>query len=242
MKRLPVFVLFLGILLGLGLGILIGWVLYPVHYVDTPPSALRAGYKDQYLLLIASAYAADHNLDRARQRLDTLGYPDALQAVDALAQDLAANGKDASMVAVLANDIRIGRPGNSILLPMPTASSPLAGVEFPVQEIPYPSGWPADLLYPDQFTVVDMNTGVLPEQDRTGWAAKLRYAGDVKSAADLLSSFFVDKGWQVVERTDLDMGGILVMLKKNNTSNGILVLDSDIHDTQSTNIVATIFP
>jgi hypothetical protein len=242
MKRLPVFALFLGILLGLGLGILIGWVLYPVHYVDTPPSALRAGYKDQYLLLIASAYAADHNLDRARQRLDTLGYPDALQAVDALAQDLAANGKDASMVAVLANDIRIGHPGNAILLPMATASSPLAGVEFPVQEIPYPSGWPADLLYPNQFTLIDTSSGTFSETAKTGWAAKLRFSGDINTAADLLSAFFVDKGWQVIERTNVDMGGILIILQKNTTSNGIVILDRDSHDAQYTNVVTTIFP
>ena len=242
MRRLSILVLILGILLGLGLGVLIGWVIYPVQYVDTTPEILRADYKDEYLLLIASAYAADHNLDRARQRLVSLGYPDPVQATDALAQHLTTNGKEPSVVMLLANDLRFGQPSISIVFPIATASSPLANVQFPAQEIQYPSDWPADLLYPDQFAVVDTSSGESPERNTTGWATKLRYSGDINGAADLLSSFFVDKGWQVVERTNLDMGGILIILQKNNTSNGILVFDRDSHDTDYINVVTTIFP
>jgi len=108
MKRWSIVVLVFGILLGLGLGVLIGWVIYPVHYFDTPPNALRADYKDQYLFLIASAYAADHNLDRARQRLGALGYPDPVPAVDALAQRLTSEGKDSSVLVAFVTDLRAG--------------------------------------------------------------------------------------------------------------------------------------
>jgi len=242
MMRLSVIVLVFGILLGLGLGVLIGWVVFPVEYVDTPPIALRADYKDDYLVLIASAYAADHNLDRARQRLATLGYPDLVQAVDALAQRLASEGKDDFVVVILANDLRFRQPSISIALPLATMSSPLANVEFPTQEIQYPSDWPADLLYPDQFIVVDTSSGTFSETDKTEWAAKLRFAGDINTAADLLSSFFVNEGWQVIERSNLDGGGLLIIIQKNSTSNGIVIFDRDSHDAQYTSVVTTIFP
>jgi len=106
MIRLSIIIVAVGILLGLGIGILFGWVIAPVKYIDTDPATLRADYKDEYLILIASSYAADHNLDRARQRLATLGYPDPVQAVDALAQRLADEGKDSSVLAIFVADLR----------------------------------------------------------------------------------------------------------------------------------------
>ncbi len=109
MIRSSVVVLVLGILLGLGLGVLIGWVIYPVEYVDTPPNALRADYKDEYLLLIASAYAADHNLEHARQRLATLGYPDPVLATNILVEHLAIEGKDYSALIALNTDLSGGQ-------------------------------------------------------------------------------------------------------------------------------------
>lgn len=58
-----------GLIIGLALGFLTSWVLAPAEYVNTIPSTLRIDYKDQYRLMIASAYASNGDLLRAYVRL-----------------------------------------------------------------------------------------------------------------------------------------------------------------------------
>lgn len=100
--------LVLGVILGLALGVLYGWVISPVKYTDTDPASLRADYKEQYLILVASAYQADGSLERARARLATLRDPDSMQTITALAQRMAAEGKDPAALAALAADLAGG--------------------------------------------------------------------------------------------------------------------------------------
>ncbi len=137
-------------------------------------------------------------------------------------------------------------PPSETATPFPTITitlpPPLAGVEFPTQAIAYPPEWPADLRYPDEFSVVETSSGTLAD-DSTGWAAKLRYTGDPQSAADLLSSFFTERGWRVVERTELDSGGLLILVQHDEKkSSGALVIDPDTSDPGYTKVVATVFP
>ncbi len=101
---------FLGLLIGLALGVVYGWVISPMNYTDTTPAALRGDYKDQYLIVIAQVYAADGDLDRARQRIASLGGADAGETVTALAQQLAAQGKDSSALSALASALGVGIP------------------------------------------------------------------------------------------------------------------------------------
>lgn len=54
-----------GLLLGLGVGLLLAWVILPVPYVASTPVSLRSDFKDEYRYLIASAYTATGNLERA---------------------------------------------------------------------------------------------------------------------------------------------------------------------------------
>jgi hypothetical protein len=62
-----------GIALGLVLGLLYGWVIRPVKYVDTTPNTLRADYRTEYVLMVAEAYSGDADLDAALIRLAALG-------------------------------------------------------------------------------------------------------------------------------------------------------------------------
>ncbi|MBI4315940.1 MAG: hypothetical protein HY872_08100 [Chloroflexi bacterium] len=126
----------LGLVVGLGFGLLYGWVISPVSYTDTRPAVLRADYKDQYVILIADAYAADGNLTRAGERLATLGLPAPAEAVAALAQRLTAEGKDASALAALAADLGLGiapvTPRATVALPpTPTATQPPTETPLP---------------------------------------------------------------------------------------------------------------
>ena len=70
MRRLLWFIV--GLALGIGLALLIGWELMPISPDNATPSALRRDYKDDYIRLIAVAYQADGDLNKARARLIAL--------------------------------------------------------------------------------------------------------------------------------------------------------------------------
>ena len=58
---------------GIGLGLLYGWVLSPVEFVDLSPETLRADYRADYILMVAEAYESEHDLDLAARRLAIFG-------------------------------------------------------------------------------------------------------------------------------------------------------------------------
>lgn len=70
MKRLLALVL--GVALGVGLAMLVGWVLFPLAEPEVTPASMRADYQDEYVRLIAVAYQADTDLMLAERRLRAL--------------------------------------------------------------------------------------------------------------------------------------------------------------------------
>lgn len=71
---------------GLGLGLLYGWMINPVEYVNTAGDSLRADYKADYVLMVAEIYAMDGNLDQAARQISLLGSrPPAQIVAEALA-------------------------------------------------------------------------------------------------------------------------------------------------------------
>ena len=65
----------LGILTGIGVGLLVGWVLWPLEYTEADPSILEERFQRDYTLMIAEAYSMDQDMTLARSRLRTLGKP-----------------------------------------------------------------------------------------------------------------------------------------------------------------------
>jgi len=63
----------IGLAIGATVGVTIGWWLWPVAYTNTSPAALRDDYRDEYVLMIATAYEVEGDLEEARQRLAVLG-------------------------------------------------------------------------------------------------------------------------------------------------------------------------
>ena len=106
MKRLAQAVI--GLALGIGLGLLVAWVISPVQYVDTAPNSLRADYRAAYAQGVARAYSVDGDLGRARTRLALLGLKDPVQDVSALAQRAAASGDQAGAQALAALAAALG--------------------------------------------------------------------------------------------------------------------------------------
>ncbi len=82
----------LTIVLGLVGGLYYSWAINPVSYVETAPASLRAEYREDYLALIASAYASTGDLDRAKARLALLPDPDPAGTLSQLAQIRLATG------------------------------------------------------------------------------------------------------------------------------------------------------
>jgi hypothetical protein len=63
----------IGAAIGLAAGMIYGWILNPVEYVDTTPGSLREDYRTDYILMVAEAYAGDGDLGLAQVRLAALG-------------------------------------------------------------------------------------------------------------------------------------------------------------------------
>jgi hypothetical protein len=65
--------LVVAVIAGIALGIVYGWVIDPVEYVDATPDILRADYRADYVLMVAEAYQADQDSNQAARRLAILG-------------------------------------------------------------------------------------------------------------------------------------------------------------------------
>lgn len=63
----------IAILFGVGLGLVYGWLINPIEYVDTTPDTLRVDYQTDYILMISEAYQGEGDLDWAVRRLAVLG-------------------------------------------------------------------------------------------------------------------------------------------------------------------------
>jgi hypothetical protein len=140
----------LSLLFGFSIGVGVAWMLFPTDFEGAPPNSLRAEYRGEYVLLIASAYRTTGDLDRARSRLAAFPGLDAAQLA-ALAQQVAATGggeQTARDLALLA--LALGKePGNLTPVSLATPSrqtsatvpSPqtLATIALPIATLPLPS-------------------------------------------------------------------------------------------------------
>jgi hypothetical protein len=92
--KVVVVLLFVGIALGLGLGFLIGWGVWPVEYYDTDPVDLKLEHKEEYIVLVSASYALSGDLDQAKARLAKLEEEDVAQVVADLAEKYMHRGED----------------------------------------------------------------------------------------------------------------------------------------------------
>jgi hypothetical protein len=70
------------ILLGLGLGLVYGWLINPVSFQETTLNNLRIDYKTDYTLMVAEVYHQENNLEWALNRLTLLEDPSPLVSVE----------------------------------------------------------------------------------------------------------------------------------------------------------------
>lgn len=63
----------LGLLLGVAVGLIYGWVIRPVEQIGIAPQSLKQEFRVDYVLMVAEAYADNEQLEQARVRLASLG-------------------------------------------------------------------------------------------------------------------------------------------------------------------------
>ena len=60
-------------LIGIALGLVYGWVIAPVEYIDVTPNILRQDYRADYVLMVAEANQNEQDPATAARRLAMLG-------------------------------------------------------------------------------------------------------------------------------------------------------------------------
>lgn len=60
-------------IVGIATGLIYGWNIDPVKFVDTPPSSLRADYRADYVLMVAESYHSTQDVGLAQHQLAILG-------------------------------------------------------------------------------------------------------------------------------------------------------------------------
>jgi hypothetical protein len=78
-KRIVWFLIMIGA--GLALGLLYGWIINPVKYVDTQATTLRADYRTDYILMVAEIYQSDGDLEGSVARLGLVSSSEPGQAI-----------------------------------------------------------------------------------------------------------------------------------------------------------------
>lgn len=59
--------------IGIAIGLIYGWVIDPIEYVDVTPNLLRQDFQVDYVLMTAEAYQNDFDSELAARRLAILG-------------------------------------------------------------------------------------------------------------------------------------------------------------------------
>jgi hypothetical protein len=92
-----------GIVLGIAVGLFIGWVLYPTEYTNSAITSLAPRYRDDYTVMIAAGYAADGDLTGVVERLRKLGVDNVPQYVQETTERYITNSRDLTDIRLLVN-------------------------------------------------------------------------------------------------------------------------------------------
>jgi hypothetical protein len=99
--------------LGITAGLVYGWLISPVQYIDTTPESLRADYRADFALMTAEIYHTDHDLEATARRLTVFGSePPADIASQALTLAIQNNypETDIKLLQELASDLKTWQP------------------------------------------------------------------------------------------------------------------------------------
>jgi hypothetical protein len=106
----------LALLVGLSVGLVYGWLVSPLEYVDTTPQTLSADYRTDFVLMTAEVYAASPDLEsavRALAFISSLSPSDTVSEALAYAQAAQFAQADVALLQTLASALKSWQPGGS---------------------------------------------------------------------------------------------------------------------------------
>ncbi len=86
---------------GIAAGLIYGWVVSPVQYVDVTPGIMRADYRADYVLMVAEAHQHEQDSETSARRLAMLGSDSPAKIVEATLIYAAQNGFTENEIIVL---------------------------------------------------------------------------------------------------------------------------------------------
>ncbi len=119
-------------------------------------------------------------------------------------------------------------------------SPSISSLDIPEQTVDYPDGWPEELRFPIEFTLVESNSGESVGGSSYGWTAMYRMDDSVDEAESILREHFTDSGWEIPVIEKQDETGYTFLLEKGE-SNGFVVIEADPNKRNQTLIMATFF-
>jgi hypothetical protein len=93
--------LVIGLAIGAGVGVYLGWVQFPKQFINSPTSSLADHYKDDYIVMIAAGYLKDKDLGSAVERLRILGVPNVPAYVQDVTERYITTSRDAKDISYL---------------------------------------------------------------------------------------------------------------------------------------------
>lgn len=108
-----------GTLFGL---VILGWMVWPVQYIDTTPQTLRSDIQLDYLRMTVDSFSANGDPTLARSRFDALG-PNKWNLLDELHNDKLTDPDRLKQFEVLIANLYVGTPGNPANPPAPAANA-----------------------------------------------------------------------------------------------------------------------
>ncbi len=93
--------LVIALLIGAAVGLYLGWVQFPVQYLNSPAASLADRYKDEYTVMVATGYLKDGDLGGAVERLRMLGQANIPAYVQSVTERYISNSQDANDISYL---------------------------------------------------------------------------------------------------------------------------------------------
>ncbi len=114
--------LLVGLIIGGGIGLLLGWLVWPTEYTEATPLILEDEYRQDYLLMAAAAYAVDGDLVVATERIDSLGVNGRNHLFDITIDTILTGGNEQHIhqLVQLAADLGLSSPAMTPFLTEPT--------------------------------------------------------------------------------------------------------------------------
>ncbi|HHS98033.1 MAG TPA: hypothetical protein ENK08_09090 [Chloroflexi bacterium] len=141
-----------GTALGMALGLVYAWLIDPVDLYNTTPDLLRSDYRHDWIRLTALAYLADGDMERVEHRLSGLPQQDIQEALAALIESYAEEGKPARLMRPLSQlAFRLGVRTTAMLVYLDTPSPPPSPEVTPTPAVPSPTPEPPPTATPTPF-------------------------------------------------------------------------------------------